>query len=49
MGSNEKRTSMAGNDWRMNQSPKNWMLPGVGWLLIERRHYKRNRDERGER
>ena len=41
MGSNEKRTSMAGNE------SKNWMLPEVGWLLRERIHNKRKRGERG--
>ena len=46
MGSNEKRTSMAGNDWRMNQRSGCYRLPGVG-SFRERRHIKRKRDERG--
>ena len=44
-----------GKQWKENRhsweslenESKNWMLPGVGWLLRKRRHNKRKRDERG--
>ena len=38
-----------GCTWEAMKGGQAWlgMLPGVGWLLRERRHNKRKRDERG--